>query len=172
MDYESPLKFVADSMLGSLAKKLRMLGIDTVYLRNAADSELKYIVRSERRVLLTRDALLSKQLGAEAILVDGSDTREEFLSIVKALRAARIIPRPLSRCLRCNCGLVPVDPESAMAGVPPHVLESGLDLMSCQECGKVYWKGTHAGRMMEEIRWMEEQLKKKSGAGRKDVSRV
>ena len=53
-------------MLGSLAKKLRMLGIDTAYLSDAPDAQLKYVVRSEGRILLTRDASLAKQLGEKA----------------------------------------------------------------------------------------------------------
>lgn len=153
-------RFIADSMLGSLAKKLRMLGIDTVYIGNAPDGELKYIVRSQGRVLLTRDVSLARQLGEKALPVTGSDTREEFLSISAFLRSSRIRSRPMSRCLRCNGTLVPIDQASARGKVPPHVLERGVDLRSCQECGKVYWKGTHAGRMLDEIEWMEEQLKK------------
>jgi len=147
-------------MLGSLVKKLRMLGIDTAYLGDALDSELKYMVRSQGRVLLTRDTALAGQLGQKALLVTGSDTREEFLSIAPSLGKSGCRPRPMSRCLRCNGQLVAVDQAAARAKVPPYVIESGMDLKSCPDCGKIYWKGTHAGRMAEEIKWMEEQLQR------------
>lgn len=151
-------RFLADSMLGRLAKKLRMLGVDTVYISDAADGELKYHVTSQARILLTRDASLAKQLRKKAILVTGSDTREEFLSIVGALRKAGCRPRPMSLCLKCNGRLLPMDPASARSKAPPHILEKGGELKSCTGCGKVYWRGTHASRMQREIDWMEEQL--------------
>jgi uncharacterized protein with PIN domain len=145
-------------MLGSLAKKLRMLGVDTAYLNHATDAELRYAVRSQDRVLLTRDTVLAGHLAGRALLVTGSDSREEFLSIAEFLRDKRVRPCPMSRCLECNGQLIPADPASVRAKVPLHILESGLELRSCSGCRKIYWKGTHAGRMVEEIRWMEEQL--------------
>ena len=42
-------------MLGKLAKWLRMLGYDTVYLPDADDDELVRIAVREDRMLLTRD---------------------------------------------------------------------------------------------------------------------
>jgi uncharacterized protein with PIN domain len=156
-------RFLADSMLGSLTKKLRMLGVDTLYIKDATDGELKYAVRSQGRILLTRDASLAKQLGEKALLVAGSDTHEEFVSTVAALRKSGCRPRPMSLCLKCNAKLVPVDPASAKEKVPLHVLEKDLDLKSCPECGNVYWKGTHTGRMQEEIEWMRKVLEKDDG---------
>jgi uncharacterized protein with PIN domain len=148
-------------MLGSLAKKLRMLGVDTAYLNDASDSELKYVAKSQGRILLTRDTTLARQLGEGALLVTGSDTSGEFLSIAGFLRGEGVRTSPMSRCLKCNGELFPADPASARAKAPPHVLEKGLELVSCSGCGKVYWKGTHTGRMAEEIKWMEEQLRRR-----------
>ncbi len=153
-------KFIADAMLGSLVKKLRMLGIDTAYLRDAKDSQLKYLVRSQGRVLLSRDARLVRDLGKKAVLVTGSNTREEFLSIVPVFAAAHCATSPMSRCLKCNEPLVPIEPAVAMDKVPPHVLEKGTDIVFCPACGKAYWRGSHAGRMEQEIRWMEGKLEK------------
>jgi len=153
-------KFIADSMLGSLSKKLRMLGIDTVYARDAEDSKIRSIVRSQGRILLSRDTRLVSSLGERAWLVTGSDTREEFLSIAVSLAGAGCRPVPMSRCLQCNDLLIPIDPLSARDKVPPHVLEKGVDLVSCPACGKVYWQGSHAGRMGQEIGWMKEQIEK------------
>jgi uncharacterized protein with PIN domain len=152
-------------MLGSLAKKLRMLGVDTIYGRDASDSEIMYLVRAQGRILFSRDARLVDRLGNKAWLVTGSDTREEFLSIIPVLLETGCRFAPMTRCLRCNDTLLPVDPASARAKAPPHVLEKGFELMSCPACGKVYWQGTHAGRMRGEIEWMEEQLEKEPGAG-------
>ena len=58
---EHPLRLLADGMLGTLAKWLRLLGYDTAYDNVAADPELARRARSEGRVLLTRDRELSKR---------------------------------------------------------------------------------------------------------------
>ena len=152
-------RFIADSMLGTLARRLRMLGIDTRYLRDADDNKLKYLVRSQGRILLTRDTGLARELTDRAWFVTGTDVRGEFLSIAAALVAAGCRLAPMTRCLSCNDLLVPVEGPSARAKAPPHILEKGVPLVSCPSCGKVYWKGTHAGRMGREVQWMEEQLK-------------
>ncbi len=50
-----PPRFVADGHLGKLARNLRLLGLDTVYERDADDPRLLEIMVSQDRVLLTRD---------------------------------------------------------------------------------------------------------------------
>jgi hypothetical protein len=160
------LRFLADNMLGSLARKLRLLGIDTAYNSDAEDSELKYLVRSQSRILLTRDTNLSKELGALAWQVTGKDAREEFLSIVQKLSAVRCQPDPFSRCLQCNDELVPLDSSKVRDKVPPYVLESRDTFFACPSCERVYWEGTHSKRMGEEVEWMEKVLEEeKRGKG-------
>lgn|GEM_PF-681130 len=154
-------RFVADSMLGSLARKLRMLGIDVLFLKDAPDSELKFLVRSQSRILLSRDGRLVETLGSRAWLVDGANVREEFLSIAPSLAAGGCRTSPMSLCLICGGKLVPVSPASAGSKVPPYILERGLDLSECSGCGKIFWHGTHWKRMEEEIRWMEEEIEKR-----------
>ena len=160
------LRFVADSMLGSLAKKLRLLGIDTAYISDADDSELKYLVRSQSRILLTRDMNLSRNLGGLAWQVSGKDVREEFLSITKKLSAVGCQPDPFSRCLECNDELITLESSNVRDKVPPYVLESRHSFHGCPSCGRVYWEGTHSERMEEEVEWMEKVLEEeKRGKG-------
>ena len=49
------MTFVADCMLGRLAKWLRILGFDVLYFSKAEDPALVEIARRDGRVLLTRD---------------------------------------------------------------------------------------------------------------------
>jgi uncharacterized protein with PIN domain len=150
--------FIADSMLGTMARRLRMLGIDTLYLRDAQDSELKYLVRSQDRILLTRDVSLARELNDKAWLVTGTGVRQEFFSIASRLALFSSQVSPFSRCLDCNSRLEHVDRSDVQDKVPPYVLKTYGTFFHCPDCEKVFWEGTHGENMSEEIEWMEKQL--------------
>jgi uncharacterized protein with PIN domain len=151
-------KFIADAMLGTLAKRLRLLGIDTVYLNDAHNGELKYLTRSQDRILLTRDVNLAGVLGDHAWLVTGRGVREEFLSITERLAPFGDKIIPFSRCLDCNEPLTTIQASETGGKVPPYILSSKTHFSRCSSCGKVFWEGTHRKRMVEEVKWMREQL--------------
>ena len=159
------LKFLADSMLGSLARKLRLLGIDTAYLSDPDNSELKYIVRSQTRILLTRNLNLSRSMGDLAWSVTGKDVREEFLSIAEKLKPFSDLLVPFSLCLDCNDPLQSMELSEAQGRVPPFILQSQNFFSHCPSCEKFFWEGTHKGRMEKEVEWMEGVLQ---GEGRLD----
>ena len=54
------MRFIADSMLGRLGKWLRILGFDTLYVKNAPDEKILKTAVREKRVLLTRDHVLAE----------------------------------------------------------------------------------------------------------------
>ncbi len=61
---EKPLrnpKFIADVQLGTLAKYMRMLGLDTFYRNSYWKNEIIEISLKERRVILTKDKELLKR---------------------------------------------------------------------------------------------------------------
>ena len=61
------MKFLADSMLGKLARWLRMLGHDVTYNIQLNDNELLELAKKENRVLLTKDLELYKRAAAKGI---------------------------------------------------------------------------------------------------------
>src|SRR5580704_8121918 len=77
-------RFIADAMQGTLARKLRIFGFDTLYFREGADSDLEKIARHEGRIILTSDKALyqhSRTRGVRAILVEGRTDRARLISI-------------------------------------------------------------------------------------------
>ena len=50
-----PLRFMLDVHLGTLARRLRLLGVDCAYSNDADDDELIAAANEQRRVLLTQD---------------------------------------------------------------------------------------------------------------------
>jgi uncharacterized protein with PIN domain len=50
-----PARFVLDVHLGTLARRLRLVGVDTAYANDADDDALVEQANASRRVLLTQD---------------------------------------------------------------------------------------------------------------------
>ena len=65
--------FLVDAMLGNIARKLRIFGYDTLYLKDTSDSSVLGIASREKRILLTRDKELFRRVIKEGI--DGTTDR-------------------------------------------------------------------------------------------------
>jgi uncharacterized protein len=149
-----PPKFVADAMLGSLARKLRIFGFDTAYFKEGEDAELETLARSQRRIILTSDRLLfahSRARGLRAVLVSGRTDRARLLSVRAQVGAGQdlwIGAETASRCAACNGELVRIGKEEATAAkLPPRVLARHRLFFRCTACSRFYWRGGHWGRL-------------------------
>jgi len=131
-------RFIADAMLGKLARWLRLLGYDTLYSQES-DSIIAQHARSEDRILLTRDRELAARRGLRVILLTPTD----FEMQVAQIHAAVGIPPLTPRCMVCNGPLSPIALEMAHPHIPPHIAATHRDFQQCQQCGKIYWRGTH-----------------------------
>jgi uncharacterized protein with PIN domain len=140
--------FIADSMLGSLAKWLRMMGFDTLYFKDIADNELVRIAKQERRIILTRDAILAKSRKCADCIVLKSNEISGQLKEVLTIFPMESKPR----CAKCNGELEPADKRSVAGDVPEHVFLNIDSFLRCVDCGKVYWEGSHKKAIDETIR--------------------
>ncbi|MFV2081996.1 MAG: Mut7-C RNAse domain-containing protein [bacterium] len=154
------VRFIADSMLGTLARKLRILGLDTEYYPDADMGEIMYRCRAESRILLTKNRKLADTSHISTWLVRGDGYWEEFLSITGLLPKSGAGYSLFSRCSVCNGCLTDVSGGSVKEKVPPHVLRTRSRIMKCSGCARVYWKGTHWNRMNREAARMIERLVK------------
>ena len=146
---DKPLRLLADGMLGTLAKWLRLLGYDTAYDNVAADPELARRARAEGRVLLTRDRELSARRGLRTVLLQSEVLEEQVQEVQAALGPP---PDPaLSRCAVCNTELELITPADVASRVPPYVLRTQSDFRRCPGCGRVYWPGTHVEEMRDQL---------------------
>ena len=134
-------RFVADAMLGRLARWLRALGYDTLYLRDAPDRQLLAVVLAERRRLLTRDTALARRAREAGLLVRAEVLDAQIQEVTAACGLAG--RRPLSRCLECNALLAATPPEAVRDRVPPYTFLSRREFWTCTGCGRVFWAGTH-----------------------------
>jgi uncharacterized protein with PIN domain len=141
-------RFVADSMLGSLARWLRMLGYDTVYAKDLEDDPIADLAAKENRHILTRDRTLARRPGALMIVEDELDSQ---LKEVHG-RFGLSLDEDAIRCSACNGTLADLPKEDAAGVVPEGALESNEVFWKCTACGKVYWKGTHWLGIMDRLR--------------------
>ena len=139
--------FVADVHLRKLARILRLLGLDVAFRPGAEDDELVRISVQERRVLLTRDRQLLKH---------GAHTHGYFVRAVQPVEQAREVVRrfdlagevrPFTRCLECGGELVKVEKGEVADRIPPRTAAWLSEYVLCRGCGKLYWRGTHFGRL-------------------------
>lgn len=137
------MKFIADAMLGRLAKWMRIMGCDVIYFPDMDDRQLVRIAREQGRVLLTRDTLLLRRRGLTTpVFIRSDNVGEQILEIRELLNSCS--GELLGRCAICN-GLLHVvsRKEEIRAAVPDFVYLNHDRFARCGSCGKVYWEGTH-----------------------------
>jgi len=135
--------FVADVMLGRLAKWLRIAGFDVLYSNRFTDDELISLSRQDGRILLSRDTrLLVRRAVERFIFLETEEIQSQIRQVFK-ITHTRSLPGILSRCLSCNELLVAETREQVREFVPPFVFETQSQFKSCPTCGKIYWAGTH-----------------------------
>lgn len=137
-------RWLADEMVGRLARYLRIVGHDTEYARGLTDDEILRKARDEHRRLLTRDRTLAARF-PDALLLPGSGIEEQLRAVRDAIRPMEMKPR-FDRCTLCNGPLRPQEVRkegSAPDGVPPAVVRRGSALWRCTKCGHWFWEGSH-----------------------------
>jgi uncharacterized protein with PIN domain len=144
------MRFIADAMLGTLAKWLRILGYDTLFDASLNDHQLARLARAEGRVLLTRDRELARRRGLHALLVAGEHLDDQVRQVLSELS---LVPDgAFSRCPVCNQPLEAIDRETAQARVPAYVVQTYDSFSCCPACRRVYWRGTHWQQMDEHLK--------------------
>ena len=141
MPEQVEVKLLADSMLGRMAKWLRIMGHDCLYDGSWDDLQLARIARAENRILLTRDRELARRRGIRCLLVGYEALEDQLHQAVEELGLR--IDRPFSRCPVCNELLEDVPKNQVRGQVPPYVFQTQDRFRLCGTCNRVYWRGTH-----------------------------
>jgi hypothetical protein len=142
-----PPRFVADSMVGRLAKWLRAFGFDVVYHPFADDREVLAWARERGAILLTRDTGLRAALGVRVIFIEHDNPEQQLQQVVQETPLDLSQARPFTRCTVCNTELVSASRDEVWDQVPPFIYLTHESFARCPGCRRVYWEGTHVGRM-------------------------
>lgn len=143
-------RFAVDVHLGTLARRLRLCGFDTLYRNDWTDPELLACALAEHRILLSRDrGLLFHKALTHAYYLRSTEPDAQLRELVQALQLASLV-RPFSRCLRCNEALQAVDADSArsLSNPPPPVYDH---YSWCPRCRQLYWPGCHYQAMQRQL---------------------
>jgi uncharacterized protein with PIN domain len=140
-------KFIADVHLGTLAKYMRMIGLDTLYQNNYPYGEIIKISLEEKRTILTKDRDLLKQNDVtHGYWIRSDNPDEQLKEIINRFDLKNEI-KEFSRCLECNTILIHVEKEKILDRLPPKVKQRQNEFFYCTNCDKVYWKGSHFDKM-------------------------
>ena len=138
-------RFLLDVHLGALARRMRLVGLDTSYRNDLDDDVLMALANSDRRVLLTRDrGLLRRRRLWFGAYVRGDRADSQLADMLD-----RFAPplAPWTRCVACNGLVVPVPKDEVSRRLLPGTRRTYQDFSRCQACGRVYWRGAHSKRL-------------------------
>ena len=152
-------KFVADKMLGSLARWLRLLGYDTTYPDEDNDRALIDMAKKEDRILLTRDYEMTKRRECKEIsliFIENEGGEKQVAEVFSSLGIKPDRELMLTRCSVCNSKIEEVNKSDAKSRVPPGVFEMQDKFWKCPDCGRFYWMGTHWEKIIATAGKMEQ----------------
>lgn len=146
-----PNKFVADTMLGRLARWLRIMGYDAHYrpfykpgqIRSLVNEGSLFLTRSSRCLLRCQGALFLRfdHVGEQL----GQMQREGFIPVDRAAW--------FTRCMLCNEPLLEAPPEVARENVPEYVfLRNPTGIRFCPSCNRFFWPGSHKQNMLAQLK--------------------
>ena len=143
-------RFLADSMLGKLAKWLRVMGYDAHYERIYRDGQIESLLRDGRRLLSRHKKTVERYPGAMFILDDHVGDQLKALKRQGQIQIAKEIW--FSRCLACNVALVDADFSEARENVPEYIFYQNVkNIRYCPSCGRFFWPGSHRRRMIDQL---------------------
>lgn len=141
-------RFVVDSMLGKLAKWLRILGFDTRYEQLETQAQLD-AYRAQGLLLITRQRRFADQDGV--FFLNANDSLEQLREVVSQIPVSQQEVRLLKRCVLCNEQLQAITRERTFGQVPDYVHETQSTFHQCPRCRKIYWPGSHPRRMIQRL---------------------
>ncbi len=165
--------FLADAMLGNIARKLRIFGFDTVYMAQAHDDEILKIGIEQDRVILTADKELFKRIvkaGARGVLVSGGASElEDLVDILTKNGITSVGMNGIgSRCSVCNGPLEERTSDQVknddcnnnddVIVVPDKVIACHNQFFQCTACVKIYWEGGHLKLIRALVRYLDAKL--------------
>lgn len=144
-------RFVADRMIGRLARMLRLLGYDTLYEPELSPAGLAELASRDGRIILTRGETCLRFPGTANVFSISSEHPPEQLREVVAEFSLEARLGLWTRCTVCNGRISPVAKEGVKDLVKAKVYELYSEFYRCGGCGRVYWRGSHVESILKNL---------------------
>jgi uncharacterized protein with PIN domain len=159
------MRFMADGMVGRLARWLRIIGNDVEYVRNCPDNDLVNKTLAQKRVLLTSDIQLFRYAiskGAEAFLVGRGSEAEKLARTAGRYKLGLEVNPRKSRCTLCNACIRLIPKDQVENKVPDLTFSVFKRFWECKnpKCKKIYWRGGHWKNIRKHLQEAESILNK------------
>jgi uncharacterized protein with PIN domain len=144
-------RFVADGHLGTLARNLRLLGLDVAYGRQAQDGQLLSVMEREDRALLTRDRrLLMHAIVRHGYCPRSQNADDQTIDVIRRFHLFDSIT-PFTRCLRFNGPIRKVVKADVIQKLEPLTKIYYEEFRRCIGCGQIYWAGSHFSKLQRRL---------------------
>eukprot|EP00742_Colponemidia_sp_Colp-10_P007624 GILJ01008216.1.p1 GENE.GILJ01008216.1~~GILJ01008216.1.p1 ORF type:complete len:811 (+),score=138.75 GILJ01008216.1:45-2477(+) len=149
-----PPTFIVDSMMGKLARQLRGLGVDTLYLSTKNHRVLVEIAEEDRRIILTRDRnFVARRFGPPCYLVKANKPKAQLREIRDMFQLSVAEDLICSRCSACNGNEWVLRRPEDLHGEVSEVTRTSYDeFWQCGQCKKLYWAGKMYDMAQEHFR--------------------
>lgn len=150
------LKFMLDVHLGKLAKYLRFAGFDCLLIPFLDDHGIVSEGTRDNRIILSRDiGLLKHKRVKYGYWLRSQMPEEQFKEVVQHFRIKEQDLNPCQRCTTCNGKIKSIEKYDIIEDLKPGTKKYFDEFFQCQNCGRIYWKGSHYKRMRQ---WLEKTI--------------
>ena len=144
-------RFLADSMLGRLAKWLRVMGFDTHYRPFYREGEIKRLVRDGMLLLSRRRAIIEQY--KNSLFIDSDRVKWQLQELRdKGYINLQDRVKWFTRCLVCNIPLREISAKDARENIPEYIYyREKKGIHYCPSCSRYFWPGSHRDHMIRQL---------------------
>jgi len=162
------MKFLADAMLGKLARFLRIFGYDTIYASDlidhyqvnpVPDKKINEYAVWSNRIVITKDLQFYIKIKENAILLEGEGVYNYLNQLKRKLNLDYDFTMEKTRCSACNAMLKKVNNKNSIEEfVKFETFKNYNEFFQCtnKRCQKVFWNGPHIADINRKIQNMTE----------------
>jgi len=149
-------------MLGTIAKKLRILGFDCRYSAAIDDEDILLVAKKENRVIITKDHQLKVNAVKHDIMsveLHAHTEKDQMIEIAEKQSLGKYkFDVDNSRCSMCNGNLHTIEKEEIADKIPLKTAQNTERFWMCVDCKHIYWVGTHIRNLKILIAEINEKL--------------
>jgi len=148
---DGDVRFFADTMLGRLAKWLRIMGFDTHY-QPYFDEMIANRIIEAGFIFISRQRQRTRNY-KNSIYISSDTVRGQLQELKKGEYIPSYRSKWFKRCLICNVILSEVQDVETSENIPEYILyQNKTGIYMCPSCNRYFWPGSHRNRMINQLK--------------------